>query len=265
MLARSATSVFACAFFCRLRSVRDEACIYLLAHQQQAADLQQEADEVHAVADMWFQAYLGQMLSWQRAGYGSLLHGPSPPPRPPVSKGCRGSPSSYGSSFSQTGARGRVVAGEAEAPMDLCGQRERFFLPAKPGVTGPSSTGSGLQPAPAFSLRAAEATPEMQVLMVDFVEDGMRSEREKKAEEFCWQVVPNDDDVVRSPGSLLGRKGKRRSCFEGHGEGQDREGGEGRKAEKLKGGSGLLATWASATAMGWLQRRGERRLLWFLD
>ncbi|PHJ14695.1 hypothetical protein CSUI_011495, partial [Cystoisospora suis] len=191
-----------------LRSVRDEACIYLLAHQQQAADLQQEADEVHAVADLWFQAYLRQMRNWQHTGYGSLLH--LPPPAGSYVFGGPGPASAplYGSNVPQvtlqTGTRG-VAVGGTEGSGVLYGRADVSLLAGSGTTTSLSPRSS---PQPASLLRAAEVTLEMQVLAVGSREEAAPSVSEDNPEDFCWQVVPNDDDVVRRPVFPVERKGK---------------------------------------------------------
>ncbi|KYF47188.1 hypothetical protein TGPRC2_268430 [Toxoplasma gondii TgCatPRC2] len=213
-----------------LRSVRDEACIYLLAHQQQATDLQQEADDAHAAADFWLENHLRFMRKWQRIGYGALIYLPS---ARVVSDEDTWNQQQQ---LFQTGDHCLMIAGDCEID------------PLESPVASDSPTARDLSACKVSqSLRAVDAICAAQVILHDEEEaESGETHASEAAEDLSWAMP---DDFVRCPGSDRDSKKVERECFQKR---------DSNIVEAARGVNHDLQA-------GWLQRRGERMLLWFLD
>ncbi|KEP66621.1 UNVERIFIED_CONTAM: hypothetical protein HHA_268430 [Hammondia hammondi] len=212
-----------------LRSVRDEACIYLLAHQQQATDLQQEADDAHAAADFWLESHLRFMRKWQRIGYGALIYLPS---ARVVSDEDTWNQQQQ---LFQTGDHCLMIAGDCEID------------PLESPVASDSPTARDLSACKVSqSLRAVDAICAAQVILHDEDAASGETHASEAVEDLSWAMP---DDFVRCPGGDRDSKKVERECFQKPCS---------NIVEPARGVNHDLQA-------GWLQRRGERMLLWFLD
>ncbi|CBZ53998.1 conserved hypothetical protein [Neospora caninum Liverpool] len=177
-----------------LRSVRDEACIYLLAHQQQATDLQQEADDAHAAADFWLQSHLRFMRKWQQIGYGALIYLPA---APIISDEDRW----RHEQLFQTDARRLMIAGDCEIdPLEV------------PEAPGGQPVGDPYACRESQSLRAVDAICAAQIILQDEQEAGNgEAQASEAAEDLSWAMP---DDFVRLPGVDRDPKKVKSECFQ---------------------------------------------------
>ncbi|PFH34465.1 hypothetical protein BESB_064960 [Besnoitia besnoiti] len=213
-----------------LRSVRDEACIYLLAHQQQAADLQQEADEAHGAADFWLETHLRWMKKWQRMGYGAFLYLPSPPGMSAEEKR-RQQQELFQSEVHRLMAVGDCGDSPTEASL-------------VPGVAAEGQTSASERTLQ--SLRAVDAVSAGHVLVLDDGDIDDSDPRESEADKDLSWAMP--DDFVRVCGGGADPKGRKNArCAK---TGSERE---------------VQANDSFSLRTAWLERQGEKRLLWFLD